>query len=359
MADARDAVNIIGAGPAGLMAAITLRRHGIPARVLEMHADVGQRLSGDFQGIENWSTGKDAAEFLGDMGVETNFLLKPYSKGTVFARGMEPARVSSARPIFYLVRRGPMPGALDAALKEQALALGAEIVFNRRVNDLRGSAIVSTGPKAAHMVAAGMTFETPSEDRAVVALDDDLAPKGYAYLLVSGGLGTLATVLYRDYRKANACLERTVEFFRDKTGLRTKNEKRFGAFGNFFIHCSNVREGRLLAGESAGFQDCLWGFGLRYALRSGYLAAKSIAEGSDYDALWKKELLPGLETSLLNRFLFETFGHAGYRYIAGRFAGGDPCGYLRGHYNPSPLKRILLPFVRMKFRERTERKASR
>lgn len=356
MAETRDMVSIVGAGPAGLMAAITLLRHGMPARVLEMHADVGQRLSGDFQGLENWSTRKDAAELLGDMGIEMNFLCEPYSKGMVFARGMEPSHVSSARPIFYLVRRGPMPGALDAALKEQALALGAEIVFNQRVNDLPRGAVVTTGPRAACMVAAGMTFETPSEDRAVVALDDSLAPKGYAYLLVHGGLGTLATVLYRDYRKANACLERTVDFFRDKTGLRTKNEKRFGAFGNFFIRESNVREGRLYAGESAGFQDCLWGFGLRYALRSGYLAAKSIIEGSGYDALWKKELLPTLETSLLNRFLFETFGHAGYRYLAGRFAGGDPCGYLRRQYNPSPLKRLLLPLARMNFRGRMGRK---
>jgi len=359
MSDTRDAVSIIGAGPSGLMAAITLRRHGIPARVFEMHGDVGQRLSGDFQGIENWSTEKDAVQLLGEMGVETDFFLNPFSTGTVFARGMEPARVNSARPIFYLVRRGAMPGALDAALKEQALSLGAEIVFNRRVSDLQGTAIVSTGPGAACMVAAGLTFETPSGDRAVVVLDDALAPAGYAYLLISGGLGTLATVLYRDFRKANACLEQTIGFLREKTGIQIRSEKRFGAFGNFFICDSLVRGGRLYAGESAGFQDCLWGFGLRYALRSGYLAAKSIIEGSDYDALWKKELLPALETSLLNRFLFETFGHAGYRYLARRFSGGDPCGYLRGHYNPSPLKRLLLPLAKMKFRKRTERKGLR
>ena len=40
---------IAGAGPAGMTAAIVLRRHGIPVGIYEKFPDVGYRLHGDFQ----------------------------------------------------------------------------------------------------------------------------------------------------------------------------------------------------------------------------------------------------------------------------------------------------------------------
>jgi flavin-dependent dehydrogenase len=84
---------------------------------------------------------------------------------------------------------------------------------------------------------------------------------------------------------------------------------------------------------------------MRYAILSGYLAARSIIDGTDYDRLWKSALKPLLETSLVNRFLLERFGPVGYRHITRQLAKGEPCLYLRRHYNPSLVKRALLPFT--------------
>jgi flavin-dependent dehydrogenase len=245
-----------------------------------------------------------------------------------------------------------MPGTLDTALKEQALALGAELVFNRRVGDVKGGAIVGTGPARANVVAVGMTFTTTASDLAAVAFGDDLAPGGYAYLLVNQGCGTMASVLYLDYRQGNECFERAKRFFAERSGLDIRDEKRFGSFGDFFISGTRADSGRLHVGESAGFQDFLWGFGLRYAMVSGGLAASSIIGGADYDALWKRQFKPMLETSLVNRYLFEKLGNAGYRYLTRRFAGGDPCGYLRRHYNGPFFKRLLLPVAKRGCRKR-------
>ncbi len=348
----KETVNIIGAGPGSLVAAIVLRRHGFAVKVFEMAPDVGHRLSGDFQGVENWSSERDVTEILGEIGVGINFLWMPYYEGTVYAPEMKPVQVKSVRPIFYLVRRGSMPGTLDWGLKEQALSLGVEIIFNHRLDNLEGKAIVGTGPKGADAVAVGITFNTKMQDKAVVVLDDNIAPKGYAYLLVKQGYATMATVLYREFKKADDYFEKMLGFFEDKMDLGIKNRKKFGGFGNFFIRDKQTRNEKLYIGEAAGFQDCLWGFGMRYSMLSGYIAAKSFIEDSDYDVLWQRELRPMLETSLVNRYLFERIGHAGYRYLIKCFGRGDPAKVLRKHYNPSFLKNLLLPLAKKGYESR-------
>ncbi len=260
---AEDAIDIVGAGPAGMSSAIVLAKNGYKARVYEMSSDVGHRLNGDFQGLENWSSEIDITELLKDIGIDTNFLCVPYYGGTVYAPEMRPAKIKSDRPIFYLVKRGAMPGTLDMGLKEQALSLGVEILFNHRLDAFEGRAIVGTGPKGADAIAAGITFDTSMEDKAVVVLDDNIAPKGYAYLLVNQGYGTMVTVLYREFRKEEEYLDRMMRFFRGAMDVDIKNEKRFGCYGNFFMEDTQVRNKKLYIGESAGFQDCLWGFGMR------------------------------------------------------------------------------------------------
>ena len=138
----KETINIIGAGPAGLTAAIVLRKHGYPVRGFDKSPDVGHRLSGDFQGLENWSSGKDLKELIKDIGIEINFLCVPRYGGTLFAPGMKPAEIKSDRPIFYLVKRGAMAGTFDTGLKEKAQSLGAEILFNHRLDTFDGQAIV-------------------------------------------------------------------------------------------------------------------------------------------------------------------------------------------------------------------------
>ncbi len=350
-----DTINIIGAGPAGLTAAIVLAKNGFKARVYEMAPEVGHRLNGDFQGLENWSTEQDITGVLRQIGIETGFLCAPYYRGTVYDPDGKAVSVTSKRPIFYLVQRGSTAGTLDRGLKEQALSAGVEILFNRRLETFTEPAIVGTGPKGADAVAVGVTFRTGMEDQAAVVLNDRIAPKGYAYLLVHRGEGTLAAVLYREFRREKEYFTRAMRFFSERTRLDIRNEKQFGCYVNFFLRDTAVHGRKLYVGESAGFQDQLWGFGMRYAVLSGYLAARSSMDGLDYDVLWKRELMPMLETSIVNRYLFEKFGHAGYRYLVKRFGNGNPCGYLRNQYNGSFFKRLLLPLARKKYESRERR----
>lgn len=341
-----DQINIVGAGPAGLTAAIVLAQHGYKPSVYEMSPDVGHRMNGDFQGLENWSGDKDVVAFLRELGIDINFLCIPYYEGDIYAPKMPPLKIKSEKPVFYLVKRGCTEGSFDAGLKAQAECLGIEIVFNRRIESFEGKTIIAEGPKRADFIAAGITFYTKTDDCATVIFNDEIAPKGYVYLLINKGFGTMASVIYRDFKNTKKYFKNLLNFFRNKKYIDIQDEKRFGGFGNFFIRNTNVFDKKIYIGESAGFQDYLWGFGLRYAVLSGYLAAMSIIGDSDYDSLWKKKIKPMLETSLVNRYLIEKFGNFGYRYLAKKFAEGDPCNFLYKNYKPSFLKSLILPIAK-------------
>ncbi|HCY19189.1 MAG TPA: NAD(P)/FAD-dependent oxidoreductase, partial [Deltaproteobacteria bacterium] len=171
-------IEIIGAGPAGLVAAINLAKADYKVAVYEEKPDVGHRFHGDFQGLENWSSEEDAAVLLERLGIQINYTCQPYSELTVFDANFNKRIIRSQRPLFYLVQRGHAPGCLDYGLMEQAIEAGVEIVFNRRVDKLEKGGIIGIGPRAADAIAKGIVFNTNMEDIAAAILDDRLAPKG-------------------------------------------------------------------------------------------------------------------------------------------------------------------------------------
>src|SRR5262249_31795659 len=144
-------------------------------------------------------------------------------------------RYRSSEPLFYLVARGPGPGTLDQSLKRQALAAGVEIRFREPWPRLPEGGIVAGGPRAADAIAVGYNFKPSSADGAYGVLSDFLAPKGYAYLLISGGRGTVAACLFEDFHREKIYLERTVEFFRKRAGLAMRDPVRFGGAGNVLV----------------------------------------------------------------------------------------------------------------------------
>jgi hypothetical protein len=155
-------------------------------------------------------------------------------------------------------------------------------------------------------------------------------------------------VIGRDFRNEKLYFHRTVETFRKLVPLEMRNGREFGGYGNFFLRPTQVEGNKLYLGESAGFQDALFGFGMRYAMTSGFLAAQSIIRCINYDTLWKAELLPLLRTSLSNRMIYEILGNSGYEYIAKRIARRrDLRDVLRKAYSPSLMKTALCPIAQL------------
>ena len=338
-------VHIVGAGPASLVAAITLARSGIEAIVHEQNVDAGMRFNGDFQGLENWSEKEDVPAFLSSMGVEINFRCDPYFNPEFHGPQGQKVVLRTSRPLFYLVERGTNEWTIDQGLKRQALEAGVTIIWNDKLVQLpSGPVIVGTGPKAADAIAKGIVFSTSHSDCSVGIFDDRIAPKCYAYLLVNRGKATLATCLFKDFRNERMYFERALRRIKETLEIEINRPREFGAIVNFFLMPSAVKNERILyVGENAGFQDALWGFGMKYAIRSGYLAARSIIEGSSYDRLCDKYIRPMTYASLANRWMFSLLGNRGYtQWLARLGKTDDAIPMLQRHYAPSWFKKNVL-----------------
>jgi flavin-dependent dehydrogenase len=348
-------IHIVGAGPAGLAAALTVAKAGGSAIVHEQRRDVGLRFHGDLQGIENWTTVGDALEELASIGINLGPEVQPCREGVFFdPEGIE-FRYISPDPLFYLTRRGPGPGTLDYALKEQALAAGVEIRFRQPRMRLAEGGVVTGGPRAADAIAVGYVFETDRADGVFGVLSERLAPKGYAYLLISAGRGTVATCLFDNFHEERLYLERTIDFFREKVGLTMRNGTFFGGAANALLPKTARRGPILFAGEAAGFQDALWGFGMRIGMLSGHLAARALLDGSpeSYDRAWRARLGRVLWTSIVNRYAFARMGDRGYARLMKSIACvRDGRQWLGRHYAPGLIKWLLLPIARRAMRSR-------
>ncbi len=337
----KNTLEIVGAGPSGLSAALVASAQGAAVTVYEKRPEVGVRFHGDFQGLENWTSPTDVLAELENCGIQPSFEHTPVYEIVCFdANGIEHHAKASA-PIFYLVRRGAEPGTVDQALKTQALTAGIDIRFNQRQRTLPGGGIVAEGPHRADAIAAGYVFETDMADGCYVAVAKRLAPSGYSYLLIHQGRGTVATCLFEDFHRERHYLEETVAFFKDKVGLHWQTAKPFGGSGNFDRVRHAAIGNRLYCGEAAGFQDALFGFGLRYAFLSGHMAGRAKGSASVYEQAWQSRLSALNSSSLFNRWFYTRLGDRGRNFvIRNSVARGDPRHMLSRIYAPAWWKSL-------------------
>ncbi len=343
---AMPATRILGAGPAGLAAALTLARAGHYVEVHERRADCGARFGGDLQGLESFSGGGDVLDELRAAHIEPTFFHKPFTHGYQ-SNGRRTDRHEFGAPAFYLVRRGTAPDAIDQSLKRQAVAAGVQLRFR---SSLPRDAvdIVATGPRGQrpYAVCKGFVFTTDAPDLAVALLDDRAGFKGYSYLLVSDGEGCLCTSLWADFPRVDACLAEARRVLLGRWPMPVHDERTVGGLVHFRGR-PQWRDGRaLVVGEAAGLQDFLWAFGLRAALRSGVLAAQALLEGADYAARAEARFRPLVRGGVVNRFLWELgrFGRYAAPMAALRWRGAGRL--MRECYGYTRVQRLLYPLAR-------------
>ena len=95
----------------------------------------------------------------------------------------------------------------------------------------------------------------------------------------------------------------------------------------------------------------MWGFGMRYAVTSGVLAANSILSGSNYDSEIKEKLLPLIKLSATNRMLLDRVGDRGFKRLANYWMkhqkknNGDGLVFMERIYRLGLIRRLLWPLT--------------
>jgi len=365
-------IRIAGAGPSGLAAAIALARAGRNVEVHEAKRDVGTRFIGDLQIIEGASESEPVPDFLDRLGIERNFYFRAANWATFYDHRNKGRVIRSDKPYGWFIHRGAEEGTLDRGLLAQARAAGAKVMFNSRLSPDQAD-IVATGPASPDGLAKEMTWRvggnvgrTLQSDAAEsrtgesdlrkpitpelidVYFNHKLAPGGYSYLFILDGIATFGCAIVADFKRIDSYFDHSLAAAKRLHNLEIPADARTGySYMNFHLKQQSTSNGSRFVGEAAGFQDYLFGLGIRYALTSGSLAARSILEERDYDELWRQELGTKQETSLVNRFLYESGGNFGLSmFVRQASRAKDFHRYLSGWHRSSWWKKMLSPAVK-------------
>jgi flavin-dependent dehydrogenase len=302
-------INIMGGGISGLACAIILRQNDYKVNVYEKGSYVGRRFNEDWQGLENWSENVDVLRQIESYGIDLSFEYEPLSELDMHYSGK--VKTIRGKNACYLVRRGSKEGSLDKGLFEQAEKLGVKIHLSYKQERELPVQVNATGPRNPNILARGIKFNTSVDRGYHMAFGQDIARGFYSYLLTKNGHGTIATVFGRkNVSRSEEFLQNTINYFSDFLDEKELSAgKKFGGYGHFEIkkNCYDEK-GAMLIGEAGGFQDYLWGFGMRYAFQSANLAARSIIQKESYNDLIKEHLLKKMKHSKRNRLISEMMG---------------------------------------------------
>ena len=337
-------VQIVGGGLSGLTTAVQLARRGVGVEVFERRsAREAPELRCD--AVENWTTADDLGALLPTWEIDAT-AFHPATSIEICTYDGERHALCLQRPLLYLVRRGGEPGCLDRALRQQALDLGVRIRHGQTLPREQADVWAVGSPRGGFFLDAGITFRTSEPDRTVILFDKRLTPKACAYLIVMRGVGTLAVLLTQQFGRARAFLSDAVAAFQRIQPFELRDPRLHGGFGGA---TSTLRPGPsapLAVGEAAGFLDYLWGFGIRHAMLSGVLAARALLGEESYENLVAREIRPLVQSSLINRKLYNRAGNRVYRALIRYFcAQRDPVGLLRRSYRSRRMRRLLWPWV--------------
>jgi len=292
-------IAIAGAGPAGLTAAIFLAKNGYEVTIYE------KRKKYNFCHISatrNYS--QDILKMFSSFGLKLSPSFEIFKVFRHSPSGYV-SKTFSKKPIFYIFERGFLKNSIENGLIETAKKLNIEIKWGNKKNPDNVD-IVATGPKKnkANIFGYGAIFKIKKIDSVHLFYNTNYVKPGYISIIPSKKLCEILCVAFG--KKSEEKAKRGFEIaIRNEELLKkiSTHEKLFTikGYGNYFWP---KMKRKLFIGEAGGFLDPSRGFGLWYALLTGYLAAFSIIYKTDFNELWRKYLKDELEKSYERNKIF-------------------------------------------------------
>ena len=325
-------IHIAGSGIAGMTAAINLSRRGKTVIIHEKQDCIGGARDGDFEGLENWIFALTVPEFFSKCCVDFKALpATPIFDFNVHLGGLDPVRITSPEPFFYIVSRGAENTSIDNYMANICRTNKVQFKFGKALAR-EDADIYAAGMGRAAAFIRGADIRTDQPDQVHLLLGNAFAPSGYAYLIINGGCGTIATAYKKDRGKVDP-LRASIDYFRD-IGLDFTIEKRFASRGSFYLPRFWKRSRTMMIGEAGGYQDYLFGFGMRMAMYSGLAAAHKLCHENSLARSSFRELNLKRKISFANRILYEQLSPSSVRYWVERFhASKAPLNILRRSYD--------------------------
>ncbi|MFH1256696.1 MAG: NAD(P)/FAD-dependent oxidoreductase [Candidatus Diapherotrites archaeon] len=337
---------IIGAGPAGLSAAITLAREGYKVDVFEQTSMVGGHTGNNIQAMRNYGPDKD---ILGRFKKEASIDLKHVNSIYKIVKFSPSHRFdeiySKDKPLFYTFKRGVEHDSLENQLAEQARSSGVNILLGTKANVVDGHVVACGSKFGPSGRGFGALYENSDfdEEKIVFFFGNKYVPHGYAYIAPFGK--KQVTIAITSFVRSDfAHMEKNFNQFvaNDEVVKKIIGEayelNRFSGYGHINIPHTAVHKHKYFVGGAAGFVDPARGFGIKYAIISGLLAAKAIVGESDYDDLWKNDFKNELLEGFNRRMLLNNLKIKDYE----KFVEGKKISIGEYEKVPSSLKKLLL-----------------
>lgn len=326
-------IKIAGAGLSGLTCALTLARHGKTTVVYEKDRGPGAKYNGSILAFRNYNLPEDMCFELEDIGLG-RVPLNPIYTVRKFSPSLRETTLEDNKPIYYTVKRGGQ-GSLDEEIAQKCMKAGVSFEFGKKFEEDHAH-VLATGAKRMDTVCVSSTVKNSRDlEEAYVLYDNNYAPQGYLYVLPFKKDLTIGAVSFgkKHFGKMPELFVNALEKHPIISRLANGSHDHRSAVG-FAQHdnpSSALNKGKYLVGEAAGFNEASKGFGMRYAIWSGHLAAKSIMGHGDYDTLWKTKFGKELEEGFHMRKKFSAMEDPHYEKLVGSFGARISApDYLRG-----------------------------
>ncbi|HAL48702.1 MAG: NAD(P)/FAD-dependent oxidoreductase [SAR202 cluster bacterium] len=344
----RDVI-VIGAGPAGNIAASELASRGWDVAVIDWRENLGEKLCTGIVGMECHER----------FPVRPEHIYRHARSATVYSPSGKEYPVLAEKPTALIVDRA----AYIRSMADTAMACGAEYILGSRVSrfqsDNSGITVEATsgdtvskhharlavitsgfgtpllrmaglrdGKKNDHMV--GNQTEVRAEGLAdtEVYTGDHVAPESFGWLVPLDGSRALVGIMSR--HRLNGHLQHFQEFLTAKGKISEPNPNA-KSWGIPLKPVSKTYADRVLvAGDAAGFAKPTTGGGIYYALISGQMAGRTAAgalendqltasELKSYESDWKQVIGKELRVGYYARMLFESMDDAQLERLMGLF----------------------------------------